>query len=442
MAGKFSIYKYVRLEGKGWRYARAAYHPNGKIKPNVVLVKGVNGSATEEKHTEGSYFLNFNNTWIPVGADALEAQHKRKVKLNQVEHERLSGKTAARGPNLVQLGRKVIKDEVDAYPANLELAKRPYKTVGEKRRFLSSFLRIVSKKFVDEFSRNDVLTFRNELMVDYDPEYVGKQMISVVTFFNQWLRLKLNIQKCDWPEHEQNPPEPYIDAEIVALETHTKGKTNLMVRLFRSTGCRDMEVAHLTDTDISPRTKEILIRQKPCFHCKECISRGKSIAGNCAVLAYEHDEEGALDGAQLISAESDPEVQREQGIFIFINGNFAAFLGYLRNLSLRDQELLLAYYSLRKTQTQLAPIFRTSQTLCSAAMRAAVRAMCAYIAFGGQPTEERMRPILQAEGLEEAKLQGVRPRRYKEDHEYVTNPINVSSDTSQEPASNPPTAGS
>jgi hypothetical protein len=62
-------------------------------------------------------------------------------------------------------------------------------------------------------------------------------------------------------------------------------------------------------------------------------------------------------------------------------------------------------------------------------MRAAVRAMCAHIAFGGPPTEERMRPILQAEGLEEAKLQGVRPRRHKEDHEYVTNPINVSSDT-------------
>jgi hypothetical protein len=45
-------------------------------------------------------------------------------------------------------------------------------------------------------------------MVDYDPEYVGKQMMAVVTFLNQWLRLKLNIQKCDWPEHEQNPPEP------------------------------------------------------------------------------------------------------------------------------------------------------------------------------------------------------------------------------------------
>ena len=145
MAGKFSIYKYVKLEGKGWRYARAAYHPNGKIKPDVVLVKKVDGKSVEEKHPEGSYFLNFNNGWIPVCGDALEAQHQRKVKLNQVEYERLSGKTAAPGPNLVQLGRKVIKGEVDAYLANLELAKRPHKTIQSKRRFLTSFIKIVPK---------------------------------------------------------------------------------------------------------------------------------------------------------------------------------------------------------------------------------------------------------------------------------------------------------
>jgi hypothetical protein len=54
MAGKYSIYKYVKLAGKGWRYARAAYHPNGKIKPDAVLVKGVNGKNVEEKHPEGS----------------------------------------------------------------------------------------------------------------------------------------------------------------------------------------------------------------------------------------------------------------------------------------------------------------------------------------------------------------------------------------------------
>jgi hypothetical protein len=38
MAGKFSIYKYCRTDA-GWRYCKAVFHPNGKIKPNIVLVR-------------------------------------------------------------------------------------------------------------------------------------------------------------------------------------------------------------------------------------------------------------------------------------------------------------------------------------------------------------------------------------------------------------------
>jgi len=45
-AVKLTIYKYVRTD-KRWRYCKAAFHPNGKIKSNVVVVRGV-----EEKHTE------------------------------------------------------------------------------------------------------------------------------------------------------------------------------------------------------------------------------------------------------------------------------------------------------------------------------------------------------------------------------------------------------
>src|SRR5215469_1038206 len=89
---KLSIYKYVRTD-KGWRYCKAAFHPNGKIKPNVVLVSGV-----EEKHTEGRYFLNFNNQWIDVGENALEAQRKRLLRLNQIEYERLSGTSLPASP--------------------------------------------------------------------------------------------------------------------------------------------------------------------------------------------------------------------------------------------------------------------------------------------------------------------------------------------------------
>src|SRR5258707_11349357 len=98
---KLTIYKYVRTH-KGWRYCKATFHPNGKIKPNVVVVSGV-----EEKHTEGRYFLNF------VGEDALEAQRKRLLRLNQIEYERLSGRRpAAASPEQLSVvefsGRKII----------------------------------------------------------------------------------------------------------------------------------------------------------------------------------------------------------------------------------------------------------------------------------------------------------------------------------------------
>ena len=120
---KLTIYKHVRT-GSGWRYCKAAFHPSGKIKPNVVVVSGV-----EEKHTEGRYFL-INNRWIDVGLDALEAQRKRLLRLNQMEYERLSGRSLAAAsvgqPSVVEFsGRKVITDEVEAYLADLELTRRP-----------------------------------------------------------------------------------------------------------------------------------------------------------------------------------------------------------------------------------------------------------------------------------------------------------------------------
>ncbi|MHB8485213.1 MAG: tyrosine-type recombinase/integrase [Candidatus Acidiferrales bacterium] len=235
---KLSIYKYVRTD-KGWRYCKAAFHPNGKIKPNVVVVGGV-----EEKHTEGRYFLNFNNHWIDVGEDALEAQRKRLLRLNQMEYERLSGRSAAAAhsgqPSVVEFsGRKVIKDEVEAYFANLELAKRPHRTVQSKRRFLTTFLSIVPKKFADEFCRDDVLTFRNKLLQEYDPKSVDTMMMCVVTFFSRWLKIKLGVEKSDWPSYDVNDPEPYLDDEIVALEKVSTGIPNLLIRLFRSVGCRE-----------------------------------------------------------------------------------------------------------------------------------------------------------------------------------------------------------
>ena len=60
--------------------------------------------------------------------DALEAQRRRQLRLNQIEYERLSRKSSvaatAERPSVVEFhGPKVIKDEVEAYLADLGLTE-------------------------------------------------------------------------------------------------------------------------------------------------------------------------------------------------------------------------------------------------------------------------------------------------------------------------------
>jgi hypothetical protein len=156
MATKFSIYKYVKLEGKGWRYLKAAFHEkNGKIKPDVVLVKGPNGKNAEEKHPEGSCFVNFNNTWIPVGPDALEAQHQRKLKLNRFEFARLSGD--APFPAMVE-GRTPLATAAEKYFSNCEARGLDPKTIRAYRSAVDPFVAQCKKACVEDVEGYDSLS--------------------------------------------------------------------------------------------------------------------------------------------------------------------------------------------------------------------------------------------------------------------------------------------
>ncbi len=85
---KFTLYKHVKVRS-GWRYCKAALYPNGKIKPHVVIVSGV-----EETHREGAYYLNHNNTWTPASEDPQEAVRERLKRRSTAEYHRLHGTAA------------------------------------------------------------------------------------------------------------------------------------------------------------------------------------------------------------------------------------------------------------------------------------------------------------------------------------------------------------
>jgi hypothetical protein len=79
----------------------------------------------------------------------------------------------------------------------------------------------------------------------------------------RWLKINLGLDAKDWPETHDNDPEPYAAEEAAKLEAASAAEINLLIRTFRQTGCRDMELAHLNDTDLLD-SKEIYIREKPC----------------------------------------------------------------------------------------------------------------------------------------------------------------------------------
>lgn len=121
----------------------------------------------------------------------------------------------------------------------------------------------------------------------------------------------------------------------------------------------------------------------------------QSIVANRALLL---DDEEALEGGPLVSIETAEDQQHEEDIWVWLQ-HFAEFLRLLRHLSKEDQELLLCYYLLGKTQSTLATIHHSTQTVCSFKIRMAVKNLCVFLMVG-EPTQHTIRDILVGANLE------------------------------------------
>jgi hypothetical protein len=115
----------------------------------------------------------------------------------------------------------------------------------------------------------------------------------------------------------------------------------------------------------------------------------------CATRALMLSEEDSLAGSTTLSIETCNEFS-EDNIEDFIESHVSSFLTYIRFLPKNEQDLLLDYYLLGRTQNGLALIYKTTQTVCSANLRRAVRALTAILMFKGHPSREQLAPILDA----------------------------------------------
>jgi len=88
------LYKYTKLP-TGWRYCKAVFYPNNRIKPHAVLTPD-----GEQTIKDGYYCLYYNRKWEPVGNDPAEA-----VRLLMKKRGELL--TVANGGTVVQAEPKV-----------------------------------------------------------------------------------------------------------------------------------------------------------------------------------------------------------------------------------------------------------------------------------------------------------------------------------------------
>ena len=121
----------------------------------------------------------------------------------------------------------------------------------------------------------------------------------------------------------------------------------------------------------------------------------------CAARSILLNQDEQLEGKTLISLESQSDLA-EEDILTYVQENFAGFITMLRSLKKEDQELLLSYYLLSKTQNALATIHKSTQTVCSFRIRMAVKTLGTFIMMGGAPTVEMMHEILTRAGLEDS----------------------------------------
>jgi hypothetical protein len=78
------LYKYIKLPNLGWRYCKAVFYPNNRVKPHAVVTP-----SGEKTIKDGCYCLYYNRKWEPVGDDPTEAQRllmKKRGELLTVAH--------------------------------------------------------------------------------------------------------------------------------------------------------------------------------------------------------------------------------------------------------------------------------------------------------------------------------------------------------------------
>ena len=252
---KINLTKYVQIAA-GPRYCPAVVTSNGRIKQDVVLVNG-----TEERHPEGSYYLDWRANGVRVrlsvgknAQDALTQRDRKKFELNAASH---GVEIVPAASNAASNGHRLLSVTISKYLEEMSLGKKR-KTHAAYSKTLTYFTESCTKTYLEDIDRRDLLMFSAFLRdeKDHGPRSVHNRFLHVLGFLKAQ-GIRALVSKKDWPRFVQEEPEVYEQEELDTLFAACDAEERLWFEFFLMTGMRDQEVSHCSWHDVNFRVATI-----------------------------------------------------------------------------------------------------------------------------------------------------------------------------------------
>jgi integrase/recombinase XerD len=243
---------------KGLRYCPVVLSPNGRVKPDLVLVNG-----KPEKHPEGAYYLEWREKGkrvrLSVGKDAQDAAARRQRK--EAELNALNNGVPVLPKNDDE--HRSVAAAVTQFLEETELTKKP-KTLAAYTTALNYFTESCRRLYLHEIERHDLLKFSGFLrdQKKQSPRSVYNKFETVMTF------LKANgirglVGKNDRPRYTEEEPEIYEQEELDKLFKACNEEERLWFEFFLMTGMREQEVMHTYWSDVNFAASTVRVSHKP-----------------------------------------------------------------------------------------------------------------------------------------------------------------------------------
>jgi integrase/recombinase XerD len=285
----------AKLDGK-YPYLPAAVNSNGRIKPGVGLVGGV------EQKVKGSYYLRFTEDgqrrfgW--VGDDAAEALTAARKKEATLRAKALGVAVKSFLPETPS-ERIKLADAIAEYKAETKehKARRTYLNYAH---VLDLFAKGCPETYVDEVGRGCIMAFAAALKKDGNGERtVFNRFSYVYTFLKRHGKAGI-VGKNDWPKYEETEAEIYSEVDVRkmldACKTHEE---RTLILLASGTGFRHGEISHaeIDDFDMAEGTIQTHSKTKWKFTTKDHEQRIVPVSDSLIEAVKKHRK--VLDGTLL-----------------------------------------------------------------------------------------------------------------------------------------------